>query len=138
MGLADKIIEANQKPKEEPKDSKYFVDDLGIPIKKDYRKDYRVYTEYLTARIFMLNEGLNKRDDLLFNHNEIVQPTAETIALLARYSEPIPRSLVVNVHRRVWELAPRLNPDIIVVAKGLGWDLTKGEFVKMDPNAKVI
>lgn len=137
MGLADQVIEANQRP-EEPEEKGYFIDDLGIPIKNDYRKDYRAYTEYLAARIFKLNDGLNKRDDRLFNHNEVVQPTAGTIALLARYPEPIPMAMVINIHKRVWELAPRFNPDIIVVGKGLGWDLTKGEFVKIDPNVKVI
>lgn len=138
MGLADQVIEANEKPIEEPEEEKFFTDDIGISVKKDYRKDYQYYTGYLVARAFKINDKLNKRGDGLFNGDELVLPNAEDIAVLTRYPEPIPKTMVVNIHKRIWEMAPELNPDILVVGKGLGWDLTKGEFVKIGPNVKVI
>lgn len=132
MELADKIIEANKKPKDKKRD--YFVDDVGLPVKNNYRKDYRYYTEYLVARIVLLHPKLNKRGDKLFDGYTLITSTAESIAELAQYSEPIPRTMVVNIYRRLKELSPDLNPDIVVVADDVGWDLKEGKFVDLDPD----
>lgn len=141
MDLASKVIQANEdeierevikKKRSDGAPEGYYTDDLGFWVEQDIRKKDVRFAEYVLFRCQYLNPDLNKRDGgFLYVGQRIVFPTSNGIADLADLPGKLPPAIVLWVHKRLYQYAPRLNESKIEIKPGLLWDLKRGELVEL-------
>lgn len=122
MSLADRVIKANEEPTD-PNPQKY--DDIGFPLPKPDTE--RAWCEYLTARILYLNKRMYKHHNLLWLHDELITENKNTYYRLAKYPKSITDPECEYVWRRLKEIVPELDPDIISVLPGMTFNMRTGE-----------
>lgn len=123
--LADSVIKANneeaKKKQEEPK-----LDDIGFPLPKPNTE--HAWCEYLTARILYLNQRMYKHHDLLWIEDEPIKENKNSYYRLAKYPKQISDPECQYVWRRLKEVVPTLDPDVISVLPDLTFNMRTGEF----------
>lgn len=123
LNLADKVIKANEEDtlKQGPK-----LDDIGFPLPKPDTE--RAWCEYLTARFLYLNPYTYVYHSKLWIDNEIIEESATSYYTLAKYPKRLSEPECRYVWRRLKEVCPTLNTDIIEVLPGVTFNMRTGEF----------
>lgn len=121
--LADKVIEANEVEQEIQKGPE--LDDIGFPLPKPDTE--HAWCEYLTARIWWLNQRIYLYEDRLWIDNYEIPEDKLTYYRLARYPKRIQDHECQYVWARLRELVPRLDPDVIAVLPDLTFNMRTGE-----------
>ena len=123
--LADKVIEANEREdvveSNEPK-----LDDIGFPLPKPDTE--HAWCEYLTARILYLNNRMYKHQGLLWIHDELIKENKNSYYRLAKYPKQITDPECQYVWRRLKEIVPELDTDVIAVLPDWTFNMRTGEF----------
>ena len=123
--LADKVIKANedgaQSAQAGPK-----LDDIGFPLPKPDTE--HAWCEYLTARILYLNNRMYKHQGFLWLQDEIIHENKNTYYRLAKYPKQITDPECQYVWRRLRELVPELDTDVIAVLPDWTFNMRTGEF----------
>ena len=148
-GLADRVIEANEKEEEEarkaieeaeivekkpddPAPVQLYTDDLGYWVEQDIRKHKNKFARYILFRCRILNDDLNIRyGNTLCKGHETVFPTPEDIASLADLPENITRATARWVYKRLFAESPHLDMRKIEITPGWIWDLDKQEIIRV-------
>lgn len=123
MSLADKVIKANEEP--EPIDTGPKLDDIGFPLPKPDTE--KAWCEYLTARILYLNPRMYLHHNILWIENIPIRETKNNYYMLAKYPKPITDPECQYVWRRLKEVVPELDTDIISVLPDLTFNMRTGE-----------
>ena len=125
--LADRVIQANRESRrtDEPK-----LDDIGFPLPKPDTE--RAWCEYLTARFLYLNPYTYVHHGKLWIDNDMLEETKNTYYTLAKYPKGISDPECQYVFRRLKEVCPILNTDIIEVLPGVTFNMRTGEFKRED------
>lgn len=122
--LADKVIQANKRDssihKEEQK-----LDDLGLLL-PDTDSEFD-WCEYLTIRIVYINPNMYTFRNLLWIHNEMIKENKSSYYRLAKYPKQITDSECQYVWRRLKEILPQLDTDVISVLPGVTFNMRTGE-----------
>ena len=122
--LADKVILANEDEKKKehtgPK-----LDDIGFPLPKPDTE--RAWCEYLTARILYLNPRMYLFRDILWLSDEMIKENKNSYYKLAKYPKKITDPECQYVWRRLKELVPELDPDVIAVLPDMTFNMRTGE-----------
>lgn len=121
--LADKVIQANEEESKAPEGPE--LDDIGFPLPKPQTE--KAHCEYLTARILYLNNRMYKHQGLLWLQDRMIPETKSSYYTLAKYPKPITDPENSYVWRRLKELVPKLNTDIIAVLPGMTFNMVTGE-----------
>lgn len=121
--LADKVIEANEVEQETQEGPE--LDDIGFPLPKPDTE--HAWCEYLTARIWWLNQRIYLYEDRLWIDNYEIPEDKLTYYRLARYPKRIQDHECQYVWARLRELVPRLDPDVIAVLPDLTFNMRTGE-----------
>ena len=123
--LADRVIRANEQEQitETPDGQK--LDDIGFPHPKPDTE--RAWCEYLTARILYLNKRMYKFRGLLWLHNDIIIENKNTYYKLARYPKAISDPQCQYVWRRLKEIVPELDTDVIAILPDMTFNMRTGE-----------
>ena len=125
MNLADKVIEANDRANDDGPE----LDDIGFPFPKPDTE--RAWCEYLTARILYLNNRIYLYHNTLWINEVPIPETKESYYRLAKYPSSIKDHECQYVWRRLKEVVPELDPDVIAVLPDLTFNMRTGE-VKHD------
>lgn len=128
MDLADKVIQANEETDKANTGSK--LDDIGFPLPKPDTE--KAWCEYLTARILFLNNRIYKHQDMLWLGDEHIKEDKDSYYRLAKYPKKISDPECQYVWRRLKELVPVLDTDIISVLPGVTFNMRTGEFKEED------
>lgn len=125
--LADRVIRANEQEKEQNTENTdgQRLDDIGFPLPKPDTE--KAWCEYLTARILYLNKRMYKYHGLLWLHNDIIIENKNTYYRLARYPKVITDPQCQYVWRRLKEIVPELDPDVIAVLPDMTFNMRTGE-----------
>jgi len=125
--LADRVIRANKQEKEQNTENTdgQRLDDIGFPLPKPDTE--KAWCEYLTARILYLNKRMYKYHGLLWLHNDIIIENKNTYYRLARYPKVITDPQCQYVWRRLKEIVPELDPDVIAVLPDMTFNMRTGE-----------
>lgn len=125
--LADRVIRANEYEKEQSTENTdgQRLDDIGFPLPKPDTE--KAWCEYLTARILYLNKRMYKYHGLLWLHNDIIIENKNTYYRLARYPKVITDPQCQYVWRRLKEIVPELDPDVIAVLPDMTFNMRTGE-----------
>lgn len=123
--LADRVIRANEHETTVTPE-KTNVDDIGFPLPKPDTE--RARCEYLTARILFLNNRMYKHHGFLWMGNDIIKENKNTYYALAKYPKAISEPECQYVWRRLKEIVPELDTDIISVLPNLTFNTRTGEF----------
>lgn len=128
--IADQLIAAANEEGEK--------DELGLFLPKDDTP--RCHYEYLVARAFFLNKHLHTRHagEALFNGHEIVKCTVSDICTLCNWLEYIPRPGVNYIYKRLKELAPYLDENMVAVAPTILWDKEGQRLIETDEPIRTI
>lgn len=123
MNLADKIIDANNSPKESPWGP---LDEFGFPLRHQDKLDYTI------ARIIIRNQGLciNPHDGRIYDLNDRtlglprpLKENGETIISRSGFDSPFSRGAKkVLVFDRLKELLPEADMESVQVCDGLIFD----------------
>ena len=125
-GLADKVIQANE---DESKLNEYTgpkLDDIGFPLPKPDTE--KAWCEYLTARILYLNQRMYTYRGLLWIEDSIIKEDKNSYYTLAKYPKQITDPECQYVWRRLKEVVPELDPDVIAVLPDVTFNMRTGEF----------
>lgn len=126
VDLADKVIQANEAETRGDESEEVKLDDIGFPLPKPDTE--HAWCEYLTARILYLNDRMYKHQGLLWIQDELVRENKNTYYRLARYPKAISDPECQYVFRRLKELVPELDTDIIAVLPDWTFNMKTGEF----------
>lgn len=122
--LADRVILANEhNDKADTPEQKY--DDVGVLL-PDTDSEL-VWCEYLTARIICLNPDMYIHHNILWISDEMIKENKNSYYRLAKYPKQISDSECQYVWRRLKEIVPQLDTDIISVLPGLTFNMRTGE-----------
>lgn len=121
MNLADKVIEANDRKDNDGPE----LDDIGFPLPKPDTE--MAWCEYLTARILYLNNRMYLHHDILWLNEVPIPETKESYYRLAKYPSSIKDYECQYVWRRLKEVVPELDPDVIAVLPDLTFNMRTGE-----------
>lgn len=124
--LADKVIEANKDEQQVGVSGEQKYDDIGFPLPKPDTE--KAWCEYLTARILYLNKRMYKYRGLLWLHDDMIKENKNTYYRLARYPKQITDPQCQYVWRRLRDLVPELDPDVIAVLPDMTFNMRTGEF----------
>lgn len=122
--LADRVIEANEK--EEEVDSGPKLDDIGFPLPKPDTE--HAWCEYLTARFIYLNPRTYVHEGMLWIEDIPIKENKNSYYTLAKYPKEIKDHECQYVWRRLKEVMPKLDPDVIAVLPDLTFNMRTGEF----------
>lgn len=126
MDLADKVIQANERESQDAPDTDVQkLDDIGFPLPKPDTE--KAWCEYLTARIWYLNNRMYKHHGILWLHDEPIKENKNSYYRLAKYPKKISDPECQYVWRRLKELVPVLDTDVIEVLPGLTFNMRTGE-----------
>lgn len=123
MNLADKVIEANDY--KQNINSGPELDDIGFPLPKPDTE--KAWCEYLTARILYLNQRMYLHHNTLWIDNVPISETKNNYYRLAKYPKAISDPESQYVWRRLKEVVPRLDPDVIAVLPDMTFNMKTGE-----------
>lgn len=126
MDLADRVIEANETQKKSAEPTGPTLDDIGFPLPKPDTE--QAWCEYLTARVLYLNNRVYKHHGLLWIQDELVHENKNTYYRLAKYPKTISDPECQYVFRRLKELVPELDTDVIAVLPDWTFNMKTGEF----------
>lgn len=129
--LADRVIQANME--ERRADDGPELDDIGFPLPKPDTE--KAWCEYLTARLLYLNPYTYVHHGKLWIDNSVLNEDKNTYYTLAKYPKVISEPECRYVWRRLKEVCPVLNTDIIEVLPGLTFNMRTGEFKHEDVQA---
>lgn len=136
--LADQVIQANEVVEKSGGDDApdgYYTDDLGWWVEQDIRKDKVRFARYIYTRCRKLNPHLYTRDgDKLFNSHKVVNKNSNDISELADIPELLATPTAVWVYKRLLADVPKFDPDRILVADGMVWNMKTCEFEEWDVN----
>lgn len=132
VSLADKVIQVNEedREREEKEAQELAVDDIGLPLPKPQTE--RAWCEYLTARFIYLNPDVYVHLGRLWIDNEILEENPGTYYTLAKYPKKISEPECRYIFRRLKEVSPILNTDIIEVLPGVTFNMRTGKFKHED------
>lgn len=119
--LADMVIQANE---DDEKARGPKLDDIGFPLPKPDTE--RAWCEYLTARFLYLNPDTYVHHGKLWIDNELLEESKSAYYTLAKYPKGISDPECRYVFRRLKEVCPTLNTDIIEVLPGVMFDMRTG------------
>lgn len=125
VDLADRVIKANEE-ENKPEETGPKLDDIGFPLPKPDTE--RAWCEYLTARILYLNNRIYKYNGLLWIQDELIEETKNNYYRLAKYPKHITDPECQYVWRRLKEVVPELDPDVIAVLPDVTFNMRTGEF----------
>lgn len=123
--LADKVIEANNESLKQ-EINPLEVDDIGIPL--PIPDTEKAQCEYLTARLLYLNNGMYRYCGYLWIHDSPIKENKATYYELAAYPKAITDPQCQYVWRRLKELVPVLDTDVIAALPDWTFDMRTGEF----------
>ena len=123
MSLADKVIQANENSNVDPNAPK--LDDIGFPLPKPDTE--HAWCEYLTARILYLNNRMYKHHGMLWLQDNLIRETKNSYYTLAKYPKAISDPECQYVWRRLKEIVPELDPDVIAVLPDMTFNMRTGE-----------
>lgn len=136
--LADLIVEANENEerRKSPGDAApegYYTDDLGYWVEQDIKSDKMRFAQYIAFRCRVLNEHIyyDTESLTLYNRHTRIEPTTNSILLLAKSPDMITPAQAIWVYNKLKETAPRLDRNRVVVAPGLAWDFKESKLVKL-------
>lgn len=122
--LADRVIQANEHDstihEEEQK-----RDDLGLLL-PDTDSEFD-WCEYLTIRIVYINPNMYTYRNLIWIHDEMIKENKSSYYRLAKYPKQITDSECQYVWRRLKEILPQLDTDVISVLPGVTFNMRTGE-----------
>lgn len=124
--LADRVIHANEEMEKIASHNGAELDDIGFPLPKPDTE--HAWCEYLTARILYLNKRMYKHQNLLWIHDQMIRENKNTYYILAKYPKQITDVECQYVWRRLKEIVPELDPDVIAVLPGMTFNMRTGEF----------
>lgn len=124
--LADRVIKANEENTRSETDNGPKLDDIGFPLPKPDTE--HAWCEYLTARILYLNNRMYKYHNLLWLQDEMIREDKNTYYRLAKFPKQITDVECQYVWRRLKELVPELDPDVIAVLPDVTFNMRTGEF----------
>lgn len=124
--LADRVIRANEDEAQAKEDSGPKLDDIGFPLPKPDTE--HAWCEYLTARILYLNNRMYKHQGMLWLYNEPIRENKNSYYRLAKYPKQITDPECQYVWRRLKELVPELDTDVIAVLPDWTFNMKTGEF----------
>lgn len=122
--LADKVIKANKEEREV--DSGPKLDDIGFPLPKPDTE--HAWCEYLTARFIYLHPRTYVHEDTLWIEDTPIKEDKNSYYRLAKYPREIKDYECQYVWRRLKEVMPKLDPDVIAVLPDLTFNMRTGEF----------
>ena len=130
VNLADEIIRANEEEErvneQTDEQEKVQLDDIGFPLPKPDTE--HAWCEYLTARILYLNKRMYQHQGLLWVDDELIIEHKNTYYKLAKYPKAITDPQCQYVWRRLKELVPVLDTDVIAVLPDWTFNMRTGEF----------
>lgn len=121
--LADRVIRVNEQ-QEQPKEENN-LDDIGFPLPKPDTE--KAWCEYLTARLLYLNNRMYKYHGFLWLQDELVRENKNTYYRLAKYPKQITDPQCQYVWRRLKEIVPELDPDVIAILPDMTFNMRTGE-----------
>lgn len=121
--LAERIIQANEE--ERKIDHGPELDDIGFPLPKPDTE--RAWCEYLTARLWYLNPYIYYYNGRLWIDENMVTEDKNSYYRLAKYPKRIQDHECEYVWRRLKELVPELDPDVIAVLPDMTFNMRTGE-----------
>ena len=124
--LADRVIRANEDNEKAESYSGPELDDVGFPLPKPDTE--HAWCEYLTARILYLNNRMYKHHGLLWIQDRLIREDKNTYYSLAKYPKQITDPECQYVWRRLKEIVPELDTDIIAVLPDVTFNMKTGEF----------
>lgn len=124
--LADRVIKANEESTRSETDNGPKLDDIGFPLPKPDTE--HAWCEYLTARILYLNNRMYKYHNLLWMQDQMIREDKNTYYRLAKFPKQITDVECQYVWRRLKELVPELDPDVIAVLPDVTFNMRTGEF----------
>lgn len=125
--LADKVIQANEyeNTPQQVEEEKTLLDDIGFPLPKPDTE--KAWCEYLTARILYLNNRMYKHHNRLWIHDEMLIENKSTYYRLAKYPKQITEPQCQYVWRRLKEIVPELDTDVIAILPDMTFNMRTGE-----------
>ena len=126
--LADKVIRANKEEDNNKNQNGPKLDDIGFPL--PIPDTEKAWCEYLTARIIYLNKRMYRHHDMLWLGHTPIKETKNSYYRLAKYPGNITDSQCAYVWRRLKELMPVLDTDIIAITPDVTFNMKTGEFKK--------
>lgn len=129
INLADQVIQANEDREKKPIEGEGpKLDDIGFPLPKPETE--KAWCEYLTARILYLNKRIYKYEGFLWLGNDIIRENKNTYYRLAKYPKAISDPECQYIWRRLKELVPELDTDVIAVLPDMTFNMRTGEVKK--------
>lgn len=126
VDLADRVIQANEENEKREADNSPKLDDIGFPLPKPDTE--HAWCEYLTARILYLNNRMYKHQGLLWIHDELIKENKNSYYRLAKYPKQITDPECQYVWRRLKEIVPELDTDVVAVLPDWTFNMRTGEF----------
>ncbi len=123
--LADRVIQANEHENAPEEEKKISLDDIGFPLPKPDTE--KAWCEYLTARILYLNNRMYKFHGFLWLQDEFIRENKNTYYRLAKYPKQITDPQCQYVWRRLKEIVPELDPDVIAILPDMTFNMKTGE-----------
>lgn len=123
--LADRVIRANEDERKQPLVEGPKLDDIGFPLPKPDTE--KAWCEYLTARILYLNNRMYKYHGCLWIQDTLIRENKNTYYTLAKYPKQITDPQCQYVWRRLKEIVPELDPDVIAVLPDMTFNMRTGE-----------
>ena len=123
MGLADRVIKANEESK--AINAGPELDDIGFPLPGP--KTEKAWCNYLTARILYLNQTMYLHEGMLWIDNYSIPETPQSYYKLAKYPKKIKDYQALYVWNKLKEIVPTLDPDIIAVLPNRTFNMRTGE-----------
>lgn len=124
--LADRVIRANEDNEKAESYSGPELDDVGFPLPKPDTE--HAWCEYLTARILYLNNRMYKHHGLLWIQDRLIREDKNTYYSLAKYPKQITDPECQYVWRRLKEIVPELDTDVIAVLPDVTFNMRTGKF----------
>lgn len=144
MDLADKIIAKQQDGTIDNPNAGTYYDDNGMPCwLEDINHPEVLWDDpnYVASNIMVRSilgsqsgkaELIYKHDGVLYEGHEVLIQNDANLYRLSQANRAIKAFVKPQVWKRVFELAPTLNTDKIIVAPGLVWNFKTGKLEKTD------
>lgn len=144
MDLADRIIAKQQNGTIDSPNGGTYYDDNGMPCWLEDMEHPEVLWDdpnYVASNIMVRSilgsqsgkaELIYKKAGELYEGHEILLQNDANLYRLSKAKKNIKAFVKPQVWKRVYELAPTLNEDKVIVAPGLIWDFKTGKLEKTD------
>ena len=144
MDLADRIIAKQQDGTIDSPNAGTYYDDNGMPCwLEDVNHPEVLWDDpnYVASNIMVRSilgsqsgkaELIYKKDGVLYEGHDILVQNDANLYRLSKAKKNIKAFVKPQVWKRVYELAPTLNTDKIIVAPGLLWNFKTGKLERTD------